>query len=83
MPVADIIGVMGGWLVGLTRSASTRRLPANTLEFLEAEDVTLGLMKAAVFGFIISVMGAYQGMLRGRRPGRRPRHDQRRRRPRS
>jgi phospholipid/cholesterol/gamma-HCH transport system permease protein len=33
----------------------------NTLEFLEPEDVTLGLIKAAVFGFIIALMGAYQG----------------------
>jgi phospholipid/cholesterol/gamma-HCH transport system permease protein len=28
---------------------------------LESQDVILGLTKAAVFGFIIAAMGAYQG----------------------
>lgn len=60
--VADIIGVMGGWLVataslGFEPNAYLR----NTMDFLEVEDVALGLIKAAVFGFIIAVLGAYQG----------------------
>ncbi|MDX2234356.1 MAG: ABC transporter permease [Hyphomonadaceae bacterium] len=60
--VADIIGVMGGWLVS-TGSLGFNGVIylRNTLEFLEAADVTLGLIKAAAFGFIIAVMGAYQG----------------------
>lgn len=60
--VADVIGVMGGWLVSVNGLGfnSTVYL-RNTLEFLEAEDVILGLVKAAAFGFIISVMGAYHG----------------------
>jgi len=60
--VADIIGVMGGWLVSVNGLGfnSTVYL-RNTLQFLEAEDVILGLIKAAAFGFIISVMGAYHG----------------------
>jgi phospholipid/cholesterol/gamma-HCH transport system permease protein len=60
--VADIIGVFGGYLI------STYKLgfnPANylskTIEFLEMNDVISGLLKASVFGFIISVMGCYHG----------------------
>jgi phospholipid/cholesterol/gamma-HCH transport system permease protein len=60
--VADIIGVMGGWLVGTSSLGFNGTIYLrNTLDFLEAEDVVLGLVKAAVFGFIIAVMGAYQG----------------------
>ncbi len=60
--VADIIGVFGGYIV------STYKLDfnpgiymTNTLEFLQASDVISGLIKAAVFGFVISLMGSYQG----------------------
>jgi phospholipid/cholesterol/gamma-HCH transport system permease protein len=60
--VADIIGVMGGWLVGVSslgfNGATYLR---NTIDFLEASDVALGLVKAAVFGFIIAAMGCYHG----------------------
>lgn len=60
--VADIIGVMGGWLVSVNGLGFNGTVYLrNTLEFLEAEDVALGLIKAAAFGFIISVMGAYHG----------------------
>ncbi|HVK81298.1 MAG TPA: ABC transporter permease [Verrucomicrobiae bacterium] len=60
--VADVIGVMGGYLVavnslGFNGAAYLR----NTVNFLEVQDVVLGLTKTAVFGFIIAVMGAYQG----------------------
>ena len=33
----------------------------NTLDFLEISDVTSGLIKASVFGFLITLMGCYQG----------------------
>jgi phospholipid/cholesterol/gamma-HCH transport system permease protein len=60
--VADIIGVMGGWMVSVNGLGFNGTVYLrNTLEFLEAEDVILGLVKAAAFGFIISVMGAYHG----------------------
>ncbi|HRE42971.1 MAG TPA: ABC transporter permease [Terricaulis sp.] len=59
---ADIIGVMGGYLVA-TGSLGFNGVVylRNTFEFVESQDVILGLVKAAVFGFIIAVMGAYQG----------------------
>ncbi len=60
--VADIIGVMGGYLVAVNsldfNGATYLR---NTFDFLEPQDVGLGLIKAAVFGFIIAAVGAYQG----------------------
>jgi phospholipid/cholesterol/gamma-HCH transport system permease protein len=39
---------------------------ARTLEYLEVSDVTLGLIKAAVFGFLIALMGCYHGYHSGR-----------------
>ena len=60
--VADIIGVMGGWLISISSLHFNGTIYIiNTLKFLQAEDVLLGLTKAAAFGFIIAVMGAYQG----------------------
>jgi phospholipid/cholesterol/gamma-HCH transport system permease protein len=60
--VADIIGVMGGWLVSVQGLGfdSTTYL-RNTIDFLEAEDVTAGLIKAVVFGGVIAIMGCYFG----------------------
>lgn len=61
--VGDAIGIMGGWLVGVSRldfnSASYLR---TTTDFLEVWDVGSGLLKGAAFGFIIAVMGCYHGM---------------------
>ncbi|MCP1335633.1 MlaE family ABC transporter permease [Futiania mangrovi] len=60
--VADIIGVMGGFLVGTERLGFNAGVYIkNTWDFLEADDVISGLVKAAVFGFIIALMGCYQG----------------------
>ena len=60
--VADTIGVAGGWLV------ATRVLDfnptvyiRNTTSFLQAWDIGSGLVKAAVFGFIVALMGCYHG----------------------
>ncbi|MGE3251577.1 MAG: MlaE family ABC transporter permease [Hyphomonadaceae bacterium] len=60
--VADIIGVMGGFLVATQSLEFNGAIYLrNTFDFLEAADVNLGLIKAAVFGFIIAATGAYQG----------------------
>jgi phospholipid/cholesterol/gamma-HCH transport system permease protein len=60
--VADILGVMGGWLVGTTKLGfnSAGYLKA-TMDFLEVMDVVSGLVKAAVFGFVITLMGCWCG----------------------
>ena len=60
--VADIIGVMGGYLVAVNSlNFNGAAYLRNTIDFLEPQDVILGLVKAAVFGFIIAAVGAYQG----------------------
>jgi phospholipid/cholesterol/gamma-HCH transport system permease protein len=60
--VADILGVLGGFIVStasLGFNATTYL--TNTMNFMRTEDVVSGLVKAAVFGFIIALMGCYQG----------------------
>jgi len=65
--IGDVIGIMGGYLVGTTRLGfNSGNYITNTVDFLETADVTSGLIKAAVFGFIIAIMGAYQGYNSGR-----------------
>lgn len=60
--IADTIGIMGGYIVG-TRSLgfNSGAYITNTVDFLEVDDVTSGLIKSAVFGFIIALMGCYHG----------------------
>ncbi len=59
---ADIIGVMGGYLVGISSLGFNGAIYIrNTLDFLKIDDVALSMTKAAMFGFIIAVMGAYHG----------------------
>ena len=60
--VADIIGVLGGYLVSVYKLGfKADRLHHRTLDYLETHDVVSGLVKAAVFGFIVALMGCYQG----------------------
>lgn len=65
--VGDLIGVMGGFMVGISRlEFDAVTYIRNTVDFLEVSDVTSGLVKGAVFGFIVSLMGCYFGMRSGR-----------------
>lgn len=64
--VANIIGVFGGFLIG------TEKLGFNpgsylqvTMDYLEVTDINSSLVKAAVFGFILAIMGCYQGFKSG------------------
>ena len=60
--VGDAIGIMGGWLVGITRlDFNSAAYLKNTVDFLEAWDIGSGLVKGAVFGFIVALMGCYHG----------------------
>jgi len=60
--IADIIGVFGGYLVAVYKLGFNPVLYIqNTWSFLQAEDVISGLVKAAVFGFIVTLMGCYFG----------------------
>jgi phospholipid/cholesterol/gamma-HCH transport system permease protein len=60
--IADIIGVFGGYVIavhklGFNASAYIK----HTIDFLTTLDVVSGLTKAAVFGFIVALMGCYHG----------------------
>jgi phospholipid/cholesterol/gamma-HCH transport system permease protein len=60
--VADVIGIAGGWLVATRTLAFNPSLYLrNTADFLTGWDVESGLIKAAVFGFIVTLMGCYHG----------------------
>ena len=60
--VADVIGVLGGFIVAtLKLGFNPVTYLSNTLSFLHTSDVVSGLAKAAVFGFLITLMGCYQG----------------------
>ncbi len=60
--VADIIGIAGGWLVA-TGSLDFNGVVyvRSTLDYLEPWDVVSGLIKAAVFGFLVALMGCWHG----------------------
>ena len=60
--VADIIGVFGGYLVSIYKLGfNPATYIKNTMDFVEPLDVISGLVKAAVFGFIITLRGCSHG----------------------
>ncbi len=60
--VADVIGVMGGYVVSIHKLGfNPTSYLSNTFSILETMDVVSGLVKAAVFGFLIALMGCYHG----------------------
>jgi phospholipid/cholesterol/gamma-HCH transport system permease protein len=65
--VGDIIGIMGGFLVGTGQLGFNRAsYIQNTVDFLEFADVFSSLVKGAAFGFIATLIGCYHGMQSGR-----------------
>ncbi|RLL71766.1 MlaE family ABC transporter permease [Paenirhodobacter hankyongi] len=65
--IGDVIGIMGGWLVGTGRLGfNSATYIKNTWEYLEFWDVGSGLVKGAAFGFIVALMGCFYGMNSGR-----------------
>lgn len=62
--IADIIGVFGGYIVAIHKLGfNPGSYMDQTLKFLKFEDVSSGLIKACVFGGIISLMGCYNGYI--------------------
>ncbi len=65
--VGDSIGIMGGWLVGISRlQFNSAVYLKNTVDFLEFWDIGSGLVKGAAFGFIVALMGCHFGLNSGR-----------------
>ncbi len=59
----DLIGIAGGffynvYVMGVNRVIYLR----NTLLYLELWDILSGLFKAAIFGFVIAIVGCWQGL---------------------
>ncbi len=60
--IGDIIGVFGGYVVSVyTLGFSPNSYISQTWDILETMDVVSGLIKAAAFGFIVTIMGCYHG----------------------
>ena len=60
--IGDSIGVLGGYVVSVYSLDFTGSVYLkNTVDFAHSEDITSGLIKAAVFGFIVALMGCYNG----------------------
>jgi phospholipid/cholesterol/gamma-HCH transport system permease protein len=60
--IGDVIGVFGGYIVSIYKLSFNAPLYLkHSWDSLVAMDVVTGLVKAAVFGFIVTLMGCYQG----------------------
>ena len=61
--VGDSIGILGGYFVGVTRLEFNNSIYLiNSISYLELWDVLSGLLKGAVFGCLIALMGCFFGM---------------------
>jgi phospholipid/cholesterol/gamma-HCH transport system permease protein len=60
--LADVVGILGGFVVGVyLLDANPVVYMEKTFEFMEYKDVFSGLLKAAAFGFILSMVGCFEG----------------------
>ncbi|WP_447976587.1 MlaE family ABC transporter permease [Candidatus Nitrospira bockiana] len=60
--LTDGIAMVGGWLIAATTlSINSYFYWTWALEALHVEDLVLGLIKPAVFGFLIAMVGCYSG----------------------
>ncbi|MEL6265671.1 MAG: ABC transporter permease [Pseudomonadota bacterium] len=65
--IGDIIGIYGAFLVGVHQLGfAPATFLQTTWDFLTFGDVASGLVKAAVFGFIVAAIGCYHGYNSGR-----------------
>ncbi len=66
MPVlvifADVVGIAGGYFVGVeVLDANPTVYLKRTFDYLKVSDIMGGLLKAAVFGLLISLISSYKG----------------------
>lgn len=60
---ADVIGVYGGqWIAHVQAHIGTQDFMASARQTVGFEDVVKGLLKSLVFGIVIVMIGAYQGL---------------------
>jgi phospholipid/cholesterol/gamma-HCH transport system permease protein len=60
--VADILGVLGGFVIATVKLGFNPDVYlTNTINFVQTGDVVSGLVKAAVFGLLVALMGCFHG----------------------
>ncbi len=60
--ISDFVGIIGGYLVGVgLLQINSGIYVAKMIEIMELEDIFNGLVKAACFGLILSLVGCYKG----------------------
>jgi phospholipid/cholesterol/gamma-HCH transport system permease protein len=60
--VADVIGVLGGYLVSVYKlDFNASQYLHQTVQYLKMDDVMSGIIKSSVFGGVIALMGCYHG----------------------
>ncbi|MEW6261585.1 MAG: ABC transporter permease [Thermodesulfobacteriota bacterium] len=60
--IANFLGVVGGYMVGVKLLGINEGLfIGKTVEFVRLSDITNGLIKSAIFGVIMSLIGCYKG----------------------
>jgi phospholipid/cholesterol/gamma-HCH transport system permease protein len=59
---ANAIGIFGGWLLAVQKLGfNSANYLAVTRKYLSSDDFQMAIVKAAVFGFFIALMGCYHG----------------------
>jgi phospholipid/cholesterol/gamma-HCH transport system permease protein len=62
--IADSIGLFGGYILSVGKLGfNPVSYLHTTRQFLEMDDVVMSLVKAAVFGFFIALLGCYNGYM--------------------
>ena len=60
--ISDFIGIVGGYFVGVgLLNINSGIFMARIIEFVDLSDIINGLIKASVFGLILSLVGCYKG----------------------
>jgi phospholipid/cholesterol/gamma-HCH transport system permease protein len=60
--IADFVGIVGGYFMGVTiLKINAGAFVANMEKYVELNDIYHGIIKSAVFGLILSVIGCYKG----------------------
>jgi phospholipid/cholesterol/gamma-HCH transport system permease protein len=60
---ADVVGILGGYLISVILLGTNPTFyMRKTYDYLDLEDIYIGLFKACIFGMIIATIGCYQGI---------------------
>jgi phospholipid/cholesterol/gamma-HCH transport system permease protein len=60
--ICDFVGIIGGYIVGVkVLGVNEGIFIAKIIEYLDFEDISMGLVKAAFFGLLFSLIGCFKG----------------------